>query len=375
MKILHISQPTVGGTLEFLRLLLPRLNEKGFQNEVACPSEGPLHQVMAGLQIPAHTVEMGRQIAPRQDIRSLRAISRVLDRVRPAIVHVHNSKAGVLGRIAAGWRRIPCIYTPHGWPFAMHARISAKLLYASIERACAPLTDLAINISDSDAALARRFRVLPQRKMRTIFNGIDPTLLSVETARSMRAQLNIADSAIVVGMVARLTASKDPVTFVQAAQRILCDLPQARFVLVGDGELRTEVDHEILRLGLGDHFTVTGWTTRVAEYLSSFDIAVMTSAWEGFGLAVVEYMAARRPVVATRVGGIRDIVREGVDGLLVEPRNPNAVAAAVLKVHHDRALAMRLVENAAETVNARFHIDRVAEQYASAYEAVAAGRS
>lgn len=235
-----------------------------------------------------------------------------------------------------------------------------RMVYLVMERLLAPGTDKIVCISEAERASALREHIAPEDKLELIPNGID-----VEAVRSavpmQRKALGIADDAFVVGMIGRLSPQKAPDVFIRAARLIHEQIPHSAFIIVGDGEERAEV--EVYAKAHGLQLVVTGWTDEPYRYLKVFDMALLLSRWEGFGLAVVEYMAAEKNVVASRTDAIPTLINDGVDGLLVEADNPQDAADKVLWLyrHPEEAAAMR--QEALRKVKEQYSIERVINQH------------
>jgi glycosyltransferase involved in cell wall biosynthesis len=365
--VLHVTQSCIGGTHEYLRLLLPRLRED-YHIEVACPDDGPLGGDLAAAGFPVQRLAMRREVGVRGDLHSLQGLRALIARRRPALLHLHSSKAGVIGRLASLITGVPAVYTAHGWAFSMDVPVWQRCVYAFAEQLCAPLCRQIVNISESERQSARRWHIASDRRMTTIPNGIDFGRFHGLPGRSAaRRQVGLPEHGFVVGMVARLAAQKDPATFVGAAARVAQEVPNACFVLVGDGPLRSSIEALVRRLGLADRIRLVGWQSDVRDWLAALDVAVLTSAWEGFGLSIAEYMAARVPVIASRVGGIPELVCHGATGLLVAPGDAGGFANAILELHRSPERRARFAEHAYAAVRREFDISRVAEAHRALY--------
>ena len=182
-----------------------------------------------------------------------------------------------------------------------------------------------------------------------------------------REELGIPKSAFVIGQVGRLTKQKAPDTFVQAASLIIKKIPNAFFILVGDGDLKQETEQLINKYHLEDHFVMSGWVKNPSSYLKVMDVATLLSRWEGFGLVLPEYMYSGIPLVATKVDAIPYVVKDGQTGLLVNKDDPQAVLEAVLRLHEDEKLRQYLVDQEEKAVKEKFDVRRVADQTLDAY--------
>lgn len=238
-------------------------------------------------------------------------------------------------------------------------------VYWVIEKLLSPLTDKIVCISSSEKLDAEKSHIAKGNKLELIPNGID--VEKVREAKAIaRSDIGIADDAYVVGMIGRLSAQKAPDTFIKAAKLIQVKLPNASFVIVGDGEERGETERFAKNNGL--QLVVTGWTDEPYSYLKVFDVALLLSRWEGFGLAVVEYMAAEKNVVATRTDGIAYLIEDGVDGLFVQLDNPQDVCEKVMWLYNHPEEAKNMRNNALKKVIGNYDISRVVNQHIEMFE-------
>lgn len=368
IKVLHITQATIGGTLEYIKLFFNNTDKSKFQVELACPSYGPMKKQVEELGIKVHDVYMKRQISLISDLRACLQLIKLVKKIKPDIIHIHSSKAGVLGRIAAYVTGVPCIYNAHGWSFSMNISNKKKKFYATIERICAKLTKKIINISDYEQQLAIQYNIAPKSKMITIYNGIDVDKYNGKFDKNtILSELNIPKDAFIVGMVGRLAKSKSPETFLKIAERISMLVKNSFFILVGDGELRKDVEKSIVEKGLTNKVKITGWTNEVAEYISVFDIGILTSKWEGFGLVLAEYMASGKPIVASNVGGIPTVIENNRNGILVDSNDIDGFVDGILKIKNNKELRDSFITNSYKDVREKFDIRRVVREHEELY--------
>ena len=233
-------------------------------------------------------------------------------------------------------------------------------VYLCIERLLAKCTDRIVCISKAEKTSAVTHDIADDKKLELIQNGVDVKSVMNAVARK-RSDLNIPDDAYVIGMIGRLSKQKAPDTFIHAANLIIKEIPNASFMIVGDGEQREEIEQYAKEHGIPLY--ITGWTDTPYEYLKVFDLAMLLSRWEGFGLAIVEYMAAEKNFIATRVDAIPTIVDDGVDGLLVDMDNAEDVRDKVMILYNDKDLSATLRKNALKKVCENYDISRVAEQH------------
>lgn len=235
-----------------------------------------------------------------------------------------------------------------------------RIVYLLIEKCLSPLTDKIVCISEAEKVSAERERIANDDKLELIPNGIDVEAVKCAVPKR-RTDFGIADDAFVVGMIGRISPQKAPDIFIKSARLIHDNIKNSAFIIVGDGEEREEVECFARENDL--NLIITGWTDEPYSYLKMFDVAVLLSRWEGFGLAVVEYMAAEKNVVATRTDAIPTLIDDGVDGLLVEVDNPEDVKEKVMWLynHPNEAKAMR--DKALQKVIKRYDISRVVDQH------------
>jgi glycosyltransferase involved in cell wall biosynthesis len=280
-----------------------------------------------------------REVAPVADLVVFLRLIGLLRRERFGIVHAHSAKGGFLGRLAGFICRTPVIvYTLHGrdpwWPAPdgsstqLRQAMSRGLrVFLFLERVLRPVTHGFVAVSPSVARDAVLARIAAPGRTDVAPSAVDLDDIPEEVDASVRAELGIPVDVPVVGMVGRLDAQKAPLDFVRMAALVAADRPETSFVMVGEGEQAAEVRALADRLGVGLVFT--GFRPDAARIASAFDVFVVTSLYEGVGRSVTEAMASGRPVAATAVDGVRDVVTPGATGLLAGPGNPEGLAACV----------------------------------------------
>ena len=239
-----------------------------------------------------------------------------------------------------------------------------NIIYLLIEKCLAPLTDKIICISEAEKTSAEREHIAKDSKLVLIPNGIDISAVRNAVPKK-RNELGIPEEAFVIGMIGRLSPQKAPDIFICAAKLIHDSIPDSAFVIVGDGEERKSIECFAREKGL--NLYVTGWTDAPYSYLKVFDVALLLSRWEGFGLAIAEYMAAEKNVVASRTDAIPTLIDDGKDGLLVEVDNPEDVRDKVLWLYNHPEKAKIMKEKALDKVIRNYDISRVVEQHASLF--------
>ncbi len=335
IRVTHIlTRPELGGAQANTLYTVQHLDRSRFVPSLITSPDGPLAEEMRAVA-DAQVIflpEMVREIRPLADGRAAWALVRLLRCIQPDIVHTHSSKAGILGRWAARRARVPAvIHTVHGFPFHDHQAAPVRRLYVALERAAARRTDRFICVARSDLDKGEAAGVFRREQAVVIRSGIplDPCRRAGGSGMAVRRELGVPDGVPLVGMVACLKPQKDPVAFVSVAAQVLREHPHARFLLVGDGELRGAVEAARRDAGLEERLILAGWRRDIPAVMDALDVLVLTSLHEGLPRVVPEAMACGRPVVATAVDGTPEAVADGETGYLVPVGEPAAAAARV----------------------------------------------
>jgi glycosyltransferase involved in cell wall biosynthesis len=300
------------------------------------PREGRIRPTTGVTVVPS----LRRAIDVRSDVRAGRALGRLVRARHPDVVHTHLAKAGALGRVAARRARVPVIvHTFHGHVLDGYFSSKKERVFVQAERELARLSTALVAVSSAVRDDLMRKGIGRHDQWRVIPVGLDlETLLGDGAASgSARRKLGLPAEGHVVGIVGRLVPVKDHVTFLRAAAH-LASRGDVTFVVAGDGELRGALEERARGL-LGDRVVFTGWIQDLPTLYAAMDVVVSTSRNEGTPVALIEAGAAGKPVVATRVGGVPDVVRDGHTGDLVDAGDAEGVAVRVGRLLDDPALA------------------------------------
>ena len=224
------------------------------------------------------------------------------------------------------------IYTIHGFPFYDKQNFIARRIYILIESLTARITDKLIAVCETDIAKGLSVGIGRKDKYILIREGVDIDTKAFKEHRINRVNLGIPEDVPLVGMVACLKAQKSPLDFVSAAALVKEVIPRANFVLVGDGPLRREVENLARELGLNGNFFILGWRDDAVGIISLTDMVVLTSLWEGLPIALLEAMHLDKPIVATRVDGIKELIRDGENGFLAEAGDYGNLAKGIVRL-------------------------------------------
>lgn len=369
IRILHVAQ-AAGGVDRYIRMLLKYLDKGKFENILVC-SQDFHEEDYRGLVYSFEQVEMTRAIGGN-DIKAIKEVRALIKRYNPDIVYAHSSKAGAIARATDIGLKNHCVYNPHGWAFNMRCSAKKKAMYTAIEKIAAPFCDKIICISDAEKRSALDKKICRDDKLQVIFNGVD-----IEAYENgvhgvvTRKDLNIPEDAFVVGMVGRMSPQKAPDVFVKMAKRVKDEVSNAHFIIVGNGNQEAEIRKYAENNGFSDSLHITGWVDNPMSYVELFDVACLLSRWEGFGLALPEYMMAGKPIVASRVDAIPNIIRDGENGLLIEVDDDVRASEAVMRIYQEGGLKGRLVTQGLEDVHNRFNARRVSEEHGKLFEKIA----
>jgi len=248
-------------------------------------------------------------------------------------VHTHSSKAGILGRAAARAAGADLVvHSIHGFGFHDGQSFPARSLFVAAERMASRWTDAFVVVSEENLRTGESEGIFRRQRCRLIRSGFDTGRFLRGSRESGRRILGIGEGEKVVGTVAVFKPQKAPLDFVEAARRVAEEVPETRFVMVGDGELRPEAERAVAAAGLSGRFSFPGWRKEMPDILSAFDVFLLTSRWEGLPKVVPQALIAGVPVVATAADGTKEIIDPGVDGVLAPPGDVPALARGVIDV-------------------------------------------
>jgi glycosyltransferase involved in cell wall biosynthesis len=353
IKVLHVITRLEAGAGGNTLVSALGMDPQRYEVWIAAGGHGPLWERAQREGVRTVCIpEFRREVSPVRDAAAFLRLARLIRTERFAIVHVHEAKAGFLGRLAAALHGTPVVIatlhgrdpwwrTPTGTSTELRDLMRHGLwLYSALERIARPLTDAFVAVSPTVARDAVQARIAAPGRTDVAPSAVDLDDIPYDQDLCVRAELKIPPDAPVVGMVGRLDRQKAPLDFVRMAARVADMRPATRFVVVGDGELETETRD--LAQSLGAPIIFTGFRRDAPRLASAFDVFVVSSLYEGVGRSVTEAMASGRPVVATAVDGVVDVVTHGATGLLAPPRDPEGLAARVVWLldHPDEAAQM-----------------------------------
>ena len=349
-----------------------RLKEEGYKVEFASsPEGGSLIDEVASFGITVRPLRyLGREVNILKDPLALFELMLLIRRQRYDIVHTHNSKAGFIGRIAARIAGVPVvIHTIHGFSFHEYERPPLRILYVLLERLAAKFSDRLITVSTPLKDWGLRLGIGREKQYCVIPDGIDIELFTVKMdLAKTKSELGIRPDSLIVGLVAKLWDGKGHHTLIKAMPKIIEEVPQVKFIFAGDGYLRRDLENLVASLCLKDYTIFTGFRKDIPELTAIFDVAVLPSFFEGLGRSLLEAMVLGKPIVATDVGGIPEVVRHNKNGFLVSPGDSGALAEAIIKLLRDKELSRKMGEEGRRQINERFSAKKMVDDIEGVYQ-------
>jgi len=311
-----------------------------------------------------------RAINPFKDLMAVFEIYRFIKKNNIKIVHTHSSKAGILGRFAAKLAGAKCvIHTVHGWPFHGYQPWFCRGLYLHLEKQSARFTDKIVVVSQADQEMGLRHSVGKGNQYQLIRYGIDPSFFEKQVAeRKLRAEFAISAEDLLVTNISCFKPQKSPLDFIRVANMVLKTLPEVKFLLIGDGKLRLGIEKLIGKLNLEGKIILAGWRRDIPEILSETDVLVLTSLWEGLPISVLEALASGCPVVTTDTGGIRDVIQDGKNGFLVQPKEIAKMAEKLTLLLQNDALRKSMSAFSRKSLQDGFYFRDSCKHYQQLYK-------
>ena len=367
-RILHVLRPVEGGIKEHVKLLSEKLCPY-YQVIIACPSGTNLAKVLEKRGIQFISFELIGDISPWSDFKNVLNLAKTLEKNKVDLLHLHGYKAGFVGRLASLLcRDIPVVLTLHNYRDYQQKSILPSFCFTSVEKILSRKTDIIITVSQALRKDLLNNLAIEERKVVNIYNGINYSDYG-------NAQERLLKSEILVGTAARLAPQKGIEDFLEAAKLVLQQKKNKRikFFIAGEGPLREKLEKQAVKLGLKENVFFLGHVEDMPGYLSSLDIFVLPSRHEGLSITLLEALAARRPVVATKTGGIPEIVVHGVTGYLVPPAQPLPLAEGIERLNKDFKLRSSLALKGQKMVKENFGLEIMVERTRALYEKLLAG--
>jgi glycosyltransferase involved in cell wall biosynthesis len=377
-KVLHLrSSSGFHGPERQMLQLAKHMKRESFQVEMlvlyrrtgAMPLIHPLVERARNHGVEAEQLEGKAKLSPTD----ITYVTQRLSRGQFSLIHTHGYKANILGVIAAKLAGVKSVVTVH-----LHTETSYRLrLYKVIDLLALRFFHKVIAVSES----LRQYLIvagLSPKKVITVHNAIDLEIFTSSVSfhnnkALIENQLEIGSDQNIVSIIGRLTSQKGHRYFLESAGRVLEVFPEARFLIIGDGPLREELEGLSLSLGIAQAVRFLGYRQDVATLMSMSDVIVMPSLREGLPYVLLEALALARPVVGTPVGGIPEVVKHGETGFLVPPKDSESLAEAVIQILRNPKEAAKLGERGRELVSREFNVETMVRKTAAVYTEVLSG--
>jgi glycosyltransferase involved in cell wall biosynthesis len=344
-----------------LRERVLSLRAKGVDNRIVC-IDGPYVRPLREVGIPVDTYHLPRGVDPFRLGWSLLELVTYFRRVKPDLVHTHCSVPGIVGRIAARLAGVPVVlHTVHGFAFHDGSKGPGAAVAVGVERFVGGLTDMLLSQNHEDMDRAVRHHIVPEDRLEWVGNGITLDRFLALTPR------HEPERPVIITCVARMEPVKNHTLLFEAAARLKQRRRRFELWLVGGGEGRARCERQVAELGLADEVRFLGYRDDIPALLERSNIAVLTSLKEGIPRAALEAMASGLPMVATRVTGTREVVRDGDTGFLVDVGDTDGFANALMRLVDDPALRGRMGVRGREVARAEYDEALIVRRLERAY--------
>jgi glycosyltransferase involved in cell wall biosynthesis len=370
--LLMIDDAAVGGGQRHVLWLAERLDRDRFQVSVACQNRGYLVDELRKRDITVYPLSMSNYLS----FTSLWRCVRLLRNIDPTVLHTHGGTAGFVGRVASLFAPVKgIIHTYHGIHYLHYGVSIRRILYTWMDRLLLRWTDRLICVAQNDFDLGSRSGVINPTKSVVIRNGIDVHHYGSNRRLSDVGNRDKGNSNHkIVGTIGRLHVQKGHAYLIEAAKLVVEKFPSTVFQIIGDGELRQSLERRSRTLGIENNVQFLGTRPDVPELLAHMDVFVLPSLWEGMPIVILEAMAARKPIVASDVDGVSEIVLDKEDGILVPPKNPEKLAQVIILILTDQDLAECLGQRGFDKVVSQFGIDTTVARTQELYDSVLEGQ-
>ena len=369
MKLIHVIGDSRFGGAGRIILRLGQIGQaQGWQVDILT-TDTVLQQAVKQHGLGVITLDViRRKIRPLWDLAGLVRLWDFLRREHYAIVHTHTSKGGFVGRLAARLAGVPVIvHTAHGFAFHERSQPWARLFYSTLERIASRWCDRIVSVSEFHRRWAVELGICHPPKILAIPNGIAALASPGVVPADLREELGVREDELLILSMARLAPDKGLEYLIEAAALLLRTERRFRIAIAGDGEVRVRLEELAFNLGVSDRIDFLGFREDVSDLLAACDVVVLPSLREGLSIALLEAMAAGKPIVATSIGSHRELASQAEIAQLVPPADAPALCEAILRLTRNPALMARLGAKARVLFESHYTEDRMLKTYKQLY--------
>ncbi len=379
IKVLHIiTRLDKGGSAQNTLLTVSRLDKEKFDVTLLSGYTNDPNSEVADFTTRERLnyfciPDLVRRINLLKDIKAFCKIFVFIKKRKFDIVHTHTSKAGIIGRWAGKLAGVGIIvHSPHGHIFYGYFGWFKNNLFIFLEKLTSLITDRIITLTQRGKEEHIKYKIAPPNKFVPIYSGIDIKEFSNFQVNRVKEKekLNISLDVPVVGTVNRLDPVKGNQYLIASLSEVVKFFPTIKVIIVGDGSEKEKLKHYVTELGLSENVIFLGLCKDVRQILSTFDIFVLPSLNEGMGRCLLEAQALGIPVIATKVGGIPDVVEDGLTGILVSPRNPKEMAETIIRLLRNKAARKNMSEAAKKWIGERFGVESMVKKISDLYQEI-----
>ena len=367
-----ITKLELGGAQKVAISICEKLDKSNFEPFLICGCGGILDEETKNKIKVFFVKDLVREINPLKDLKALFAIYKILKREKPDIVHTHSSKAGIIGRFAAklcGIKNI--IHTIHGFSFNDTQNYLKKNLFIFLERIGAKISKYLIPVSTENITKGLNNNIGKREQYKYIRLGVDiDNFKEFKSKPSLKEELKINEQDILVTTIGPFKPQKNLPDFIKIARDISKHHKNFKFVIVGDGTLRTEFEKAIKEYDISNNIFLIGWRRDIANILHSSDFFVMTSLWEGLPISTIEAMCCGLSPIVNDVDGQREIIKDKINGFLIKPYDIKSCEEKILLLYNDKRLKQEMSLNARNSIDDTFSISYMIKQHEQLYLSV-----
>ncbi|MEI6749922.1 MAG: glycosyltransferase family 4 protein [Bacteroidota bacterium] len=363
IKVLEaIRQGKIGGGETHVLELVSKMEKTVFEPVVLSFTQGPMVQQLQSLGIEVYVIETERSF----DRKIWKKVRDFIRKNEFDIVHAHGTRANSNVFWAAKSLKLPLVYTVHGWSFHQDQPVLVKKMRELSEMFLTSVSTSTICVSNSNQNDG--IRGWKMKRSVVIYNGINTEKFNPGLEyKSVRKEFDIADDKTLIGFIVRMTIQKDPFILIKAMRIVMQKTNDVVLLMVGDGDLKQEAVQMVNELNLSSNIIFEDFRQDVPDVLKAIDIYCLPSLWEGLPIGVLEAMSMSKVVIATPVDGTKEIMTDMENGILVPVRDEQKLAEAILRVHYDKPLQIRLSENAVRTIHQKFSIEEMVKKIENHY--------